>query len=161
MLRACFALVSAVAPRRCSGQTGGVARGEVFPIVHCLDLAVARTFYERALGGVEAYRFPPDGDPVYLTLRVGAGQVALAAGTSPAMYGEVPLPASGHAVDVCVYVPDLDAAVAAAPAAGGSVVVPPQDMPWGERVAYLRDPDGTMLLTIQDDDHDHDEGARR
>jgi lactoylglutathione lyase len=128
-----------------------MARGEVFPIVNCRDLAVARTFYERALGGVEAYRFPPDGDPVYLTLRVGAGQVALALGTAPAMYGEVPLPASGHAVDVCAYVPDLDAAVAAAPAAGGAVAVPPADMPWGERVAYLRDPDGTMLLIIQDE----------
>jgi lactoylglutathione lyase len=128
-----------------------MARGEVFPIVHCRDLAVTRAFYERALGGAEAYRFPLDGDPVYLTLRVGSGQVALALGTGPALYGEVPLPASGHAVDVCVYVPDLDAAVAATPGAGGTVAVPPADMPWGERVAYLRDPEGTMLLIIQDE----------
>jgi lactoylglutathione lyase len=147
-----------VAVRAGPVHTGRVARGEVFPIVHCRDLAAARTFYERVLGGVEAYRFPPEGEPVYLTLRVGAGQVALALGTAEAVYGEVPLPATGHAVDVCVYVPDLDAAARAAPDAGGAVVVPPADMPWGERVAYLRDPDGTMLLTIQDDT---DEGAEQ
>jgi uncharacterized glyoxalase superfamily protein PhnB len=51
-------------------------------------------------------------------------------------------------------VPDLGAALEAAPAAGGEVVVPAQDMPWGERVAYLRDPDGTMLLVIQDEPAD-------
>jgi uncharacterized glyoxalase superfamily protein PhnB len=47
-----------------------------------------------------------------------------------------------------VYVPDLDAVVAAA---SESVVVPPADMPWGERVAYVSDPEGTMLLVIQDE----------
>jgi lactoylglutathione lyase len=128
-----------------------MARGEVFPIVNCRDLPAMREFYVRALGGEQAYQFPPDGEPVYLTLRIGAGQVALGLGTAPALYGEIPLPATGHAVDVCVYVPDLDAAVAAAPEAGGAVAVPPADMPWGERVAYLRDPEGTMLLVIQDE----------
>jgi lactoylglutathione lyase len=127
----------------------GTARDEVFPIVNCRDLATARAFYVRAFGAVQAYQFPPDGEPVYVTLRIGSGQVALGVGTGPALYGEIPLPATGHAVDVCLYVPDLDAVVAAAPGAGGTVVVPPADMPWGERVAYLGDPDGTMLLVIQ------------
>ncbi|MFC5042235.1 hypothetical protein [Ornithinimicrobium kibberense] len=31
---------------------------------------------------------------------------------------------------------------------------PPADMPWGERVAYLADPEGTMLLVIQHVDED-------
>ena len=33
------------------------------------------------------------------------------------------------------------------------IIVPrlePQEMPWGERVAYLRDPEGTMVLTVQE-----------
>jgi uncharacterized glyoxalase superfamily protein PhnB len=126
-----------------------MARGEVFPIVNCVDLAGTREWYERVLSGTVAYQFPDDGEPQYLTLRIGAGQVALGNGTAPAMYGETPLPASGHAVDLCVYVPDLDAVTTAA---AGAVVVPPADMPWGERVAYLRDPEGTMLLVIQDQD---------
>ena len=128
-----------------------MARGEVFPIINCRDLTVARQFYETVFGGTIAYQFPETGEPVYLTLSVGSGTIALGLGTGPAMYGETPLPASGHAVDLCVYVPDLEAAVQAAPAAGGEVVVPAQEMPWGERVAYLRDTEGTMLLVIQDE----------
>ncbi len=69
-----------------------------------------------------------------------------------AVVDDVPtsLPATGHAVDVCVYVPDLDSVLDAAPRHGGRLVVPATDTPWGERVAYLRDPEGTMLLVIQE-----------
>ncbi|HWR84391.1 MAG TPA: VOC family protein [Rhodoglobus sp.] len=125
-----------------------MARGEVFPIVNCRDLPPAIEWYRRVLGGEVAYRFPDEGEPVYVTLRIGSGQVALGVGTGPAMYGGTPLPATGHAVDLCVYVPDLEAVLAVA---GESVAVPAQDTPWGERVAYLRDPEGTMLLVIQDE----------
>ncbi len=124
-------------------------RGDVFPIINCADLAGTRAWYERVLSGTLAYRFPEQGEAQYLTLRIGTGQIALGNGTGPAMYGETPLPATGHAVDVCLYVPDLDGVTTAA---GKAVVVPPLDTPWGERVAYLRDPEGTMLLVIQDGD---------
>ena len=127
---------------------GHMARGEMFPIINCLDLATTRDWYERVLSGTVSYRFPEEGEPDYLTVRIGAGQVALGRGTAPALYGETPRPATGHAVDLCVYVPDLDAVVEkAAP----DLVVPPAEMPWGERIAYLRDPEGTMILAIQDD----------
>lgn len=121
-------------------------RGEVFPIVNCTDLPATWRWYERVLSGRLAYRFPEDGEPDYLTLRVGSGQVALGRGTGPAMYGATPRPATGHAVDLCVYVPDLDDVVVRA---AGDVVVPPVGTPWGERVTYLRDPEGTMVLVIQ------------
>jgi lactoylglutathione lyase len=124
-------------------------RGEMFPIINCQDLAVTRAWYERVLSGTVAYQFPEDSDPDYLTLRVGTGQVALGRGTAPALYGETPRPATGHAIDLCVYVPDLPAVVERAAA---DVVVAPADMPWGERIAYLRDPEGTMLLVIQDEE---------
>jgi predicted enzyme related to lactoylglutathione lyase len=127
-----------------------MARGEVFPIVNCRDLPAAKAFYVQVFEARQSYEYVHEGQQVYVTLDIGSGKVALGVGTGPAMYGETPLPAAGHAVDLCLYVPDLDAAVAAAPPAGGRVAVPPQEMPWGERVAYLQDPDGTMLLTIQD-----------
>lgn len=126
-----------------------MAERSVFPIINCTSIAPMHWFYAHVFGGEVAYRFPPEGEPVYLTLKVGDGQIALGLGNDPAMYGETPLPASGHAVDICLYVADLDAAVAAADSAGGAAVTPPADMPWGERVAYLRDPQGTMLLVIQ------------
>jgi len=125
-----------------------VATGEVFPIINCVDLPATWRWYERTLGAEVAYRFPATGDPDFLTLRIGSGQIALARGAGPALYGEAPRPATGHAIDICVYVPDLDAVARRAPA---DVVLPPGDMPWGERVAYLRDPEGTMLLAILDE----------
>lgn len=116
--------------------------------MHVDAIAPVLAFYEEVFAAEVTYRFPDDGEPEYVTLGVGRSSVALAVGTTPTMYGEVPLPATGRAVDLCVEVADLDAAVAAAPAAGGRVVVPPTGTPWGERVAYLQDPQGTMLLTI-------------
>jgi lactoylglutathione lyase len=123
----------------------------VFPILNCADILNTRSFYERVFGAEQVYQFPEDGDPVYLSLAVGGGQIALGVGTGPAMYGETPLPATGHAIDVCVYVPDLDGVLAAAAHNGGALVVPATETPWGERVAYVRDPEGTMLLVIQQD----------
>jgi len=133
------------------GTVVAVARGEVFPIINCSDIAGMRTFYESVLGGELVYQFPEEGDAVYLVLRIGTGQVGLGLGTGPALYGDTPLPASGHAVDICVYVRDLPGVVAAAERSGAAVPVWPQLMPWGETVAYLQDPEGTMLLVIQDD----------
>jgi predicted enzyme related to lactoylglutathione lyase len=124
--------------------------GSVFPIINCRDLAPVRQFYERVFEGELTYSYPPGGDPVYQTLDVGDGRIAIGLGNDPAMYGEVPLPATGHAVDLCLYVPTREAAVATAEPAGGAVITPPADTPWGERVAYLSDPQGTMLLVIQE-----------
>jgi lactoylglutathione lyase len=121
----------------------------VFPIVNCADILGTRAFYQRVFDAAQVYQFPDRGDPVYLSLAVGGGHIALGVGTGPAMYGEAPLPASGHAVDVCIYVPDLDGVLEAAPAHGGRLAVPATDTPWGERVAYVQDPEGTMLLVIQ------------
>lgn len=39
----------------------------------------------------------------------------------------------------------MDAAHAAALAAGGTQVSAPADMPWGQRVAEIRDPDGNLV----------------
>lgn len=126
-----------------------MATRELFPIVACLDLGRARGFYAAVFGAVEHYRFPDEGDPVYISLTIGASTIALADATGPTAYGEPARPATGHAVDLCVYVDDLEPALARGAAVGGAIVAEPERMPWGERVAWLRDPEGTMLLVIQ------------
>ncbi len=129
---------------------GGMTERDLFPIVACADLPGAIRFYEATFGAVLDYRFPDEGEAVYVTLRIGDSKVALAAvGDGPNAYGERSLPATGHPVDLCVYVDDLDATLAAAADAGGELRVPPADMPWGERVAWVRDTEGIMLLVIQ------------
>lgn len=124
-------------------------RRELFPILACRDLARTRDFYAAVLGGREQYRFPADGEPVYLTLQIGESTLGLADGTGENAYGASPFPASGHPIDLCVYVDDLDAALAAAAQHGGALVVAAADMPWGERVGWMRDPEGLHILTIQ------------
>jgi lactoylglutathione lyase len=128
-----------------------MARLDVFPIINGQDLGGTVAFYREVFGGEQVYQFPPEGEADYVSLKVGDGQVSLGRGTGPAMYGETPLPATGHAVDVCIYVEDLGATIDRARAAGVRIPVEPAAMPWGETVAYVQDPEGTMLLVIQAD----------
>ena len=128
-----------------------MTRRDLFPILACRDLPAARDFYLAVLGGREAYRFPEEGDPVYLTLEIGGSTIGLSDGRGRTAYGEPALPASGHPVDLCVYVDDLDAVLAAAPRHGGALVAEAAEMPWGERVGWIRDLDGIHVLVIQGD----------
>ena len=47
-------------------------------------------------------------------------------------------------------VPDVDAAFAELVARGASPVTPPTNRPWGQRTAYIRDPDGHLIELAQD-----------
>jgi catechol 2,3-dioxygenase-like lactoylglutathione lyase family enzyme len=47
-------------------------------------------------------------------------------------------------------VPDCDAAFAELRAAGVPEAAPPTDRPWGQRTAYVRDPDGNLIELAQD-----------
>lgn len=49
-----------------------------------------------------------------------------------------------------VYVDDCDRAVEHLAAAGVPVLEPPADQPWGERVARVQDPDGTVVILGQE-----------
>ncbi len=126
-----------------------MTRRELFPIINCSDIQATRAFYQHVFEGEQTYQFPEEGDAVYLVLRIGEGQLALGVGTGPALYGSTPRPASGHAIDICIYVSDLEGVVASAEKGGAAIPVRPQPMPWGETVAYVQDPEGTMLLVIQ------------
>lgn len=44
--------------------------------------------------------------------------------------------------EVALVTPDVPSAYAHAVAAGAQPLQPPQDMPWGQTVAYVADPDG-------------------
>jgi predicted enzyme related to lactoylglutathione lyase len=44
-----------------------------------------------------------------------------------------------------VEVPDVDGLLDRVTELGGTVLGPPNDMPWGQRVVHLRDPDGNAL----------------
>ncbi|MGW9131907.1 VOC family protein [Streptomyces sp. NPDC055681] len=106
-------------------------------------------FYSSVLGMAEKYR-----------VRNGEGDNALeeiimtpAGGGDPTLvllhYLNRPKPTPGEAV-LGFSVPDLEATVRQAVAAGGTVAVPPKAMPeFGISVAFVLDPEGHRLELIQ------------
>ncbi|WP_309127865.1 VOC family protein [Microbacterium sp.] len=108
----------------------------LFPILRTTDLPALVDFYQRAFSASVEYRFEHDGREVYVAMAVGGGTIGI---------GFEPDAAGGDAVAIWLYVDDVDTAHSAAVDAGAESVAEPEGMPWGERVAQVRDPDGTLL----------------
>ena len=126
----------------------GADRGRaqrMFPMLSALDMQASIAFYRDLLGGTEAYRFPQD-DPVFVTLQLGETEIGIGGVSDAPLHGQAQRPAAGHRVELCVYVGDVDEAVDAARAARAPVLLEPTDQSWGERVAYISDPDGNLVM---------------
>jgi lactoylglutathione lyase len=117
----------------------------MFPMLSAADMAASIAFYRDLLGGTEAYRFPED-DPVFVTLRLGESEIGIGGVSDSPLHGQRQRPAAGHRVELCVYVEDVDEAVEAARTEGVKVLLEPTDQPFGERVAYVADPDGNLVM---------------
>jgi lactoylglutathione lyase len=122
----------------------------MFPMLSTEDLDRSAGFYRDLLGGVETYRFPAGESPVFLVVRLGESDIGLGAITGAApLHGQAQRPAQGHRMELCVYVDQVDAMVERLRAAGVPILLEPVDQPWGERVAYVSDPDGNLLMLTQ------------
>ena len=112
---------------------------QLFPILLTRNLPRLVSFYERALRGVVDYRFGDAGQDDYVALTLG--EASLGIGRDPAAPGS----GSSDRIALWFYVDDVDAAYSRWREVGGDMVQDPQDMPWGERVAQVRDPDGNLV----------------
>ena len=112
------------------------------------DLDRALRFYTEVLGLKLGHR---SGD--YAQLDTGATRLALytrsAMATTLGMSLEAPRPAA-PGFEIGFKVADVDAAVNELIARGVSSVVPPTDRFWGQRTAYVRDPDGHLIELAQE-----------
>jgi lactoylglutathione lyase len=117
----------------------------MFPMLSAADMPASLAFYGELLGGTEVYRFP-ENDPVFVTLRLGDSEIGIGGVAEAPVHGRPQRPATGHRVELCVYVDDVDEAVEAARVARAPVVLEPADQPWGERIAYIADPDGNLVM---------------
>jgi lactoylglutathione lyase len=125
-----------------------VSFSSAFPIVYTEDLSRSLGFYRDLLGFEEDFRFPDEGEPVFVYLELADGALALAhvdADTEP-IHGKQLRPVEGQQFELCVYADDVDAAVDELRAAGVPVLAEPADQPWSERLAYVADPDGNPLM---------------
>jgi len=111
----------------------------LFPILLTRDLTGLVRFYENALDGRVAYRFGSGDEDDYVSLQLG--QTSLGIGRDP----DALPPSVGDRAALWFYVDDVDATYGAWLAAGGHAEQEPADMPWGERVAQVRDPGGNLV----------------
>jgi lactoylglutathione lyase len=115
-----------------------------FPVIYAKDVGAVAAFYVR-LGFEEHVRMPgQDGTVGFVALRRDAAELAVTTEDSPRMLAGVE-PGPGPRHELFVYVDDVDATVSALRDAGVRVVREPVDMPWGERVGFVADPEGNLV----------------
>lgn len=123
----------------------------IMPMLSVADMPRSLAFYRDALGGEQVYQFPPEGEPGFLTLRFGETELGIGLLSEAPLHGVPQRPASGHRVELCINVEDADEAVDTLKKIGAPVVMAPQNLPWGERSAYVEDPDGNLVMLAASD----------
>lgn len=125
----------------------------VTPHLVCAGAAEAIEFYKRAFGAEEAARLmAPDGKLMHANIRIGDSAVMLV-DEFPDMGCLGPNALNGSPVTIHLYVNDVDRSFERAVAAGATVVMPLQDMFWGDRYGIVKDPFGhqwSMATHIRD-----------
>ncbi len=112
------------------------------------DLDRALRFYVDVLGLRLGHR---SGD--YAQLDTGATRLGLYTRYAMAKTLGMSLKPPAHdapGFEIGFKVPDVGEAFAELVGRGASAVMPPTDRPWGQRTAYVRDPDGHLIELAQD-----------
>ncbi len=123
------------------------------PYLCCRDAARALEFYGKAFGATEVMRLAdPSGKIGHAEIKIG-NAVLMLADEHPDFGVMSPQSIGGTAVTIHLYVPDVDALVRQAAAAGATVQRPPTDEFYGDRSATLSDPFGHrwMFATHKED----------
>lgn len=118
-----------------------------YTILYVADVADSLDFYERALG--QRRRFVHESGQ-YAELDTGDTALALAAhelaaANLPGVYTREQASGARPAFEVCFVTDDVQGAFDRAITEGAEAVTPPQTKPWGQDVAYIRDPDGNLV----------------
>jgi lactoylglutathione lyase len=120
-----------------------------FPVIYARDVRAMSQFYVR-LGFEVVYQFPPEGDAGYVSMQRGDSSLGITTVDSPKMLARIEVGTEPR-FEMFVYVEDVDATVDELNRTGVHVLSDPQDMPWGERVAYVSDPEGNPVSLAQGD----------
>ncbi|MFC4376023.1 VOC family protein [Nocardia halotolerans] len=125
----------------------------ICPGISCAGAAQALEFYTAIFGATERMRMQsPDGTVMHSELLVG-DSVLMVGDPVPEMGFLDPKAVGGSPVNLMVYVPDADAAFAAALDAGAAEIAPMTDQFYGDRSGAFEDPWGhrwTVATHIED-----------
>ena len=118
-----------------------------YTILYVSDVEASLAFYERALG--QRRRFVHESGQ-YAELDTGATALAfaaheLAAANVPGLYRPERRSGPQPTFEVCFVTDDVQGVFDRAVTEGARPVTPPQTKPWGQDVAYVRDPDGNLV----------------
>ena len=118
-----------------------------YAILYVSDVEASLDFYERALG--QRRRFLHESGQ-YAELDTGETALAfaaheLAAANLPGIYRPQERPRTRPPFEVCFVTDNVQAAFDRAVEEGAAAVSAPQTKPWGQDVAYVRDPDGNLV----------------
>ncbi len=118
----------------------------VLPYLVIKNAAAALDFYQKAFGAETTMRLNmPSGVVMHAEMRIGGATFMFSeqsdewGNKSPDMLGSSP-------VTLMVYVPDVDAFVQRAAAAGATITMPVSDQFWGDRSGCLQDPFGHLWM---------------
>lgn len=113
------------------------------PILNTNDIERLSSFYTKLFGVEEHMRVPGRKGPFFVTLRLGEASLGLVAHKRGA-------DAPAGRVAVAVFVENVDDLLPLVEPAGGTLLGPANDMPWGHRVAHITDPDGNSINLTQE-----------
>jgi lactoylglutathione lyase len=114
-----------------------------FWVLYVSDVERSVRFYER-FGFSIRFAFPSEAEPGYVKLVRGTSELGIVTEQSPIdLIGTGK--GEGRRGEMYIFVDDVDAFVNALPDEV-TVLRPPEDMPWGERIAYLADPDDNPVV---------------
>jgi catechol 2,3-dioxygenase-like lactoylglutathione lyase family enzyme len=118
-----------------------------YTILYVSSVEASLDFYERALG--QQRRFVHESGQ-YAELSTGETVLAfaaheLAAANLPGVFGPAQGGPARPPFEVCFVTKDVQGAFDRAIGEGAAAVTAPQTKPWGQDVAYVRDPDGNLV----------------
>lgn len=104
------------------------------------------SFYEKALGAKELRRFSNDDGSIHVVeFSIGDAMFHLHEET-PRLHLYAPIQKDFSTVIIGLFVPDVDAVMESAIAAGAKVISPAQDYDYGYRQGEVRDPFGHVWM---------------
>jgi lactoylglutathione lyase len=120
-----------------------------FPVVYASDVERAARFWE-LLGFSRHFQLPAEGEPGYVGLRSDASEAEVAVTSVEWAMDRYGLSmGDGARFEMYVYVADLDGMVRRLADADVPILRHPEDMPWGERIATVADPEGNPVALCQ------------
>jgi catechol 2,3-dioxygenase-like lactoylglutathione lyase family enzyme len=116
-----------------------------YTILYVSDVERSLQFYEQAFGFARKFLMPDYGELLSGETTLAFAAKTLAAGNLPEGFLESSLTERPFAIEVGMVSDDVAQTLANALQAGAVLAAAPKQKPWGQVVAYVRDPDGFLV----------------